>query len=60
MFEILSFLFVLFVLLGLGLIDSRLNKLVKIQRQLLIDTREVADHLAFLRRCWEAQIESRQ
>lgn len=60
MLEIICLLFVVFVLLGIGLIDSRLNKLVNIRRQVLIDTREVADHLKVLCGSYEAQLKSHE
>jgi hypothetical protein len=52
MFEVILF---VFVVLGIVLIDSRLHKLIKIQRDSLTELRECETHLQMMREVYKAQ-----
>jgi hypothetical protein len=52
MFEVIFF---VFVVLGIVLIDSRLRKLIKIQRESLTELRECETHLQMMREAYKAQ-----
>jgi len=52
MFEVIFF---VFVALGIVLIDSRLRRLIKIQRESLTELRECETHLQMMREAYKAQ-----
>jgi hypothetical protein len=51
----IELIFFVFVLLGIVLIDSRLRRLVKIQRDALTELRECETHLQMMRNAYKAQ-----
>jgi hypothetical protein len=51
----IELIFFVFVLLGIVLIDSRLHRLVKIQRDALTELRECETHLQVMRGAYKTQ-----